>query len=79
MNRLLLILFYWNIIFCQGWHNHPELIWRTIETEHFLVHYHEETKRSAEEAAAVAEQIYIPITSFYQFEPNSKTHIKYHA
>ena len=37
----------------QGWFNHPELDWQTIETEHFLVHYHAETKRSAQEAAAV--------------------------
>ena len=59
----------------QGWYNHPELDWSTIETEHFLIHHHEETKRSAAEAAAVAERIYAPITEFYAFEPESKTHI----
>ena len=55
--------------------NHPELIWETIETEHFYIHFHKETERSAREASLVAENIYGPITSLYQFEPNSKTHI----
>ena len=73
------ILLYINICFSfvigQGWYNHPELDWHTIETEHFLIHYHTETKRSAEETAAIAEHIYTPITSFYNYEPDSKTHI----
>jgi len=64
-----------NLIFSQRWHNHPELDWHTIETEHFFIHYHNETKRSAEEASAVVEKIYKPITSFYDFEPNTKTHL----
>ena len=58
-----------------SWNNHPELNWETIETEHFLIHFHMETKRSAEEAALVAEKIYKPVTSYYEFEPDSKTHI----
>ena len=64
-----------NLALSQSWHNHPELEWKTIETEHFLIHYHEETKRSAEEAAAVAENIYLPVTSYYDFEPDEKTHL----
>ena len=64
--------------FCQGWYNHPELDWKTIETEHFLIHFHKETKRSANEAAVIAEKIYRPITSFYDFEPNTKTNIIIH-
>ena len=55
--------------------NHPELVWETIETEHFLIHFHRETERSAREASIVAEHVYGPITSLYQFEPDSKTHI----
>ena len=59
----------------QSWHNHPELEWQTFETEHFIFHYHNETERSCREAATVAENIYFPITQFYDFEPDSKTHI----
>ena len=56
-------------------YNHPEFKWSTIETEHFLIHFHEETELSAREAATVAEKIYKPVTSFYEFEPKNKTHL----
>ena len=34
---------------------HPELEWRTIETEHFFIHYHEGTERTARVAALALE------------------------
>ena len=61
--------------FSQSSYNHPELNWYTFETEHFIFHYHNETERSAREAATVAETVYYPITDLYDFEPDSKTHI----
>ena len=75
MKYFYFVIFIFNFMFSQSWYNHPELEWQTIETEHFLIHYHEETTRSGQETAAVAEKIYEPITSFYEFEPDSKTHI----
>ena len=75
MRIVIQFIFLFNVVMSQGWYNHPELDWNTIETEHFLIHYHKETKRSAEEAAAVAEKIYDPVTSFYNFEPDTKTHL----
>jgi Tol biopolymer transport system component len=51
---------------------HPELEWRTIETEHFYVHYHEGTERTARVAAKVAEEIYGPVTTLYNHVPDSK-------
>ena len=56
-------------------YNHPEFNWSTIETEHFKVHFHDETEYTAREAASVAEIIYDPITQFYDFFPKEKTHI----
>ena len=38
----------------QAKYNHPELEWFTFETEHFNIHYHDGTERSAREAATVA-------------------------
>jgi len=73
--RILLLILIISLVFPQGWYNHPELEWKTIETKHFFIHYHNETYRSAQEAAAIAEKIYSPITSFYEFEPDTKTHI----
>jgi Tol biopolymer transport system component len=51
---------------------HPELSWRTIETEHVLVHFHQGAERTAREVAKVAESIYEPVTALYQHEPDQK-------
>ena len=52
--------------------NHPELEWKTIETEHFFVHFHEGTERTARATAKIAEEIYAPLTSLYNHEPDTK-------
>ncbi len=52
--------------------NHPELNWSTIETAHFFVHYHDGEERSAKVVAKVAEDIYGPVTSLYNHEPDQK-------
>jgi len=52
---------------------HPELKWQTIETEHFRVHYHQGTARTANLVAQIAEEIYPHITGLYQYEPPDKT------
>ncbi|MDD3643013.1 MAG: hypothetical protein PHQ19_06095 [Candidatus Krumholzibacteria bacterium] len=54
--------------------NHSEIEWRSIETEHFVVHYHVEVESSAAEVARIAEEIYGPITSLYGYEPE-RVHI----
>lgn len=54
---------------------HPELKWYTIETEHFYVHYHQGLERSAQVVAKIAEEIYGPITSLYNHEPDQKVSI----
>jgi len=51
---------------------HPELDWRTIETEHFSVHYHTGAERTARVVAKVAEDIYEPVTSLYHHKPDGK-------
>ncbi len=73
MISLLIIIF--SFSYSQTWFNHPELDWKTFETDHFIIHYHEGAERSAREAANIAESIYFDVTSYYEFEPYSKTHI----
>jgi hypothetical protein len=51
----------------------PELEWYTIETEHFYIHYHKGTERTANLVAKIAEEIYGPITSLYKYKPSDKT------
>ena len=71
---ILIISFYSNI-FSEVVYNHPEFNWQTFETDHFKIHFHDETEYTAREAASVAETIYFPITDFYDFTPKEKTHI----
>lgn len=76
MSYYLIIILFSNFLFSQlQWYNYPELTWKNIETEHFIISYHEQTKRSASEAALVAETVYDDITKLYNFEPDSKTRI----
>lgn len=51
---------------------HPELEWKTIETEHFFVHYHDGAERTARVTAKIAEEIYEPVTSLYGHVPTQK-------
>lgn len=60
--------------YTQGF-NHPELEWQTIEGEHFIIHYHQHTAWTANEALHVAEDVYPYITALYDYEPEEKTHI----
>mgnify|MGYP001156786816 FL=1 len=62
-------------LFGQVEYNHPEFNWQTFETDHFKIHFYDETEISAREAASVAEKVYDPITKFYDFYPKEKTHI----
>ncbi len=55
-------------------YNHPELEWRSFETEHFVVHFHQGTEYTARTAAGVAEDIYEPVTSLYNYKPDGKVH-----
>lgn len=48
---------------------HPELNWKTIETEHFTVSFHEGAERSANLAAKIAEEVRPAITSLYKHDP----------
>lgn len=52
--------------------HHPELVWKTIETEHFYVHFHEGAERTARVVAKIAEEIYEPVTSLYNHKPDQK-------
>jgi len=55
-------------------YNHPELKWRTIETEHFYVHFHQGAQRTASLVAKIAEDIWEPITALYDYVPDGKIH-----
>lgn len=55
-------------------YTHPELKWLSFETEHFFIHFHEGTRRSAEIVGKIAEDIYEPVTTLYDYRPSGKIH-----
>ncbi|HCA81656.1 MAG TPA: biopolymer transporter Tol, partial [Bacteroidetes bacterium] len=71
---LLLIIFTAPLLAQDDDYPRPDLSWQTIETAHFAVHFHNGAERSAREIAAIAEEVYGPITKLYQHEPDSKVH-----
>ena len=70
-----IILFSFHLFPQLDWYNHPQLDWKELETEHFIICFHDETKRSAIETAAIVEKIYDKVTSLYDFYPKNKTYI----
>ena len=59
----------------QTYYNHPELKWRTFETDHFVIYYHDGEEFTAALAAQVSEEVYGPVTSLYDYEPDGKVHL----
>ncbi len=53
----------------------PSLRWRTLETEHFSVHFAEHYRAQAQVAAGVAETVYPRITGWLNWKPESRTQI----
>jgi hypothetical protein len=53
----------------------PGLRWRTLETEHFLVHFAEQQRAQARFAAATAERVYPRVTALLDWQPRRQTHL----
>ncbi len=79
MNRLYLLLLLIGLFSSSAWSqlyiyepNHPELKWETIETDNFLVHYHQGTRRTANIVADIAEDIHPAVIDLYDYTPSAK-------
>lgn len=69
-NRLLFFSFVFLFISSGQVHSHsPAYRWRTIQTEHFWVHYHQGEEHSAQHVACLAEELYPPITTSLHTDP----------
>ncbi len=53
----------------------PDIKWRTIETEHFYVHFWAGSEDAAERTAMIAEKAYAELTEAWGHEVYLKTHI----
>ena len=68
---IFLIVFISPTLFAQFTEFHPELNWFTIKGKHCEVHFHTEAKRTAEVVAKIADEVWGPITSLYDYEPGT--------
>lgn len=53
----------------------PRLVWRTLETPHFYIHYYVEEERLARRVAVVAEAAHDKLVPFFDHEVKHKTHV----
>ncbi len=72
MQKLFLISFliFTGRILAQFNEYNPDFNWLTIKGKHVRVHYHEEAERTAKTVAKIADEVWGPITSLYQYEPD---------
>ncbi len=57
--------------FAQFTEFHPELNWYTIKGKHVQVHFHEGAERTARVVCKIADEVWGPITSLYDYEPGT--------
>lgn len=53
----------------------PSLRWRTLDTEHFSVHFAEHYRAQAQTVAEVAESVYPRVTGWLKWKPESRTQL----
>ncbi len=69
MRKFLFVIFIPITISGQFNEFEPEYEWFTIKGKHIYVHYHPEAERTARTVLKIAEEIWEPITSLYEYEP----------
>lgn len=71
MKKILIsFLLFTSLTFSQIDNFDPDYNWYTIKGEHVFVHFHEEAERSAQTVLKIAEEVWVPITQLYQYEPD---------
>lgn len=68
---LVFLLFSWEV---QAY-NFPDLNWRTAETEHVYIHYHQGEELTAERLSQVADPIFEAVCQAYDYTPKAKVHV----
>lgn len=57
--------------FAQFTEFHPELNWYSIKGKHCVVHFHDNSERTARVVAKIADEVWDPITSLYEYQPET--------
>ncbi len=53
----------------------PSFVWTTLETPHFLIHYHQGIEDTAKRAAVIAEDVHSRLVPRMKWEPKDKTRL----
>ncbi|HEX8253943.1 MAG TPA: hypothetical protein VF846_12410 [Thermoanaerobaculia bacterium] len=53
----------------------PHYQWQTLESAHFLVHFHQGEEELAQRAAAIAEDVHVRLVPMMKWTPRAKTHL----
>jgi Tol biopolymer transport system component len=53
----------------------PDLTWRTIKTEHFLIHFHQGEEQLADEFSSMVEEVYDTMVDEIRWEPRRRTEL----
>lgn len=70
-----LVLIFSINLFAQFTEFHPELDWFTIKGEHVEVHFHEGAERTAQTVLKIADEVWDPICTFYDYQPDKVHYI----
>jgi Tol biopolymer transport system component len=68
-NFFVAFLFLPALLWAQFDEYHPDYEWLTIRGKKIFVHYHAEAERTAKTVAKIADEVWGPITSLYDYEP----------
>ena len=55
--------------------NHPEIKWRSVVTDHFIIHFYDRTEPAVYAAWKIAEQAYESLSNLYDFSERGKINI----
>lgn len=59
-------------------YNHPELEWKSFESEHAVVHVHAGLEELGQVAATVLDDVWGPVTGLYGYEPDTRLHLVFY-
>jgi hypothetical protein len=68
----------WLIILLSGGvlgFNHPEIKWRSVVTDHFIIHYYDHTEPAVYAAWKIAEERYASLSGLYDVEVREKINL----
>ncbi|HKB86477.1 MAG TPA: hypothetical protein VKD08_09930, partial [Ignavibacteriaceae bacterium] len=71
LSSVFILILSYSTAFAQFTEFHPELNWYTIKGKHVEVHFHEGAERTARVVCKIADEVWGPITSLYDYEPGT--------